>query len=192
VSSPGPSTARPPRRSARPGRDRAAAIHGNKSQGQRVRALNDFKAGRASILVATEVAVTGPRHRAAAHVVNYELPMVPEDYVHRIGRTGRAGRPGDAISLVCVDEAPLLRGHRAAAGRRSRPRSSRASSRTAGSARSRSAGDPASRACPSPAPAPPGPGVHRPQPGQRPGRAVHAPNGQRPGRPARHAANGHG
>ncbi len=87
----------------------ATAIHGNKSQGQRVKALNDFKAGRASILVATEVASRGLDIDALPHVVNYELPMVAEDYVHRIGRTGRAGATGDAISLVCVDEAPLLR-----------------------------------------------------------------------------------
>src|SRR3954468_19631561 len=88
---------------------RAAAIHGNKSQGQRVRALDDFKAGRADILVATEVASRGLDIEDLPHVVNYELPMVPEDYVHRIGRTGRAEKTGDAISLVCVDEAPLLR-----------------------------------------------------------------------------------
>jgi len=88
---------------------RATAIHGNKSQGQRVRALDDFKAGRASILVATEVASRGLDIEELPHVVNFELPMVAEDYVHRIGRTGRAGSTGDAISLVCVDEAPLLR-----------------------------------------------------------------------------------
>jgi ATP-dependent RNA helicase RhlE len=86
----------------------AAAIHGNKSQGQRVRALEDFKAGRAAILVATEVASRGLDIDALPHVVNFELPMVAEDYVHRIGRTGRAGTTGDAISLVCVDEWPLL------------------------------------------------------------------------------------
>jgi ATP-dependent RNA helicase RhlE len=88
---------------------KATAIHGNKSQGQRVRALDDFKAGRASILVATEVASRGLDIEDLPHVVNFELPMVAEDYVHRIGRTGRAGSTGDAISLVCVDEAPLLR-----------------------------------------------------------------------------------
>jgi ATP-dependent RNA helicase RhlE len=87
----------------------ATAIHGNKSQGQRVRALTDFKDGRAAILVATEVASRGLDIDALPHVVNFELPMVAEDYVHRIGRTGRAGSTGDAISLVCVDEAPLLR-----------------------------------------------------------------------------------
>src|SRR5205814_8685963 len=69
----------------------AAAIHGNKSQGQRVRALDDFKAGRAAILVATEIAARGLDIDGLPHVVNFELPMVASDYVHRIGRTGRAG-----------------------------------------------------------------------------------------------------
>jgi ATP-dependent RNA helicase RhlE len=86
-----------------------AAIHGNKSQPQRVKALNDFKAGRVLLLIATEVAARGLDIEQLPHVVNYELPMVPADYVHRIGRTGRAGANGDAISLVCVDERPLLR-----------------------------------------------------------------------------------
>ncbi|MEO5986613.1 MAG: DEAD/DEAH box helicase [Candidatus Limnocylindria bacterium] len=86
-----------------------AAIHGNKSQGQRVRALADFKSGRVLLLVATEVAARGLDIEALPHVVNFELPMVPSDYVHRIGRTGRAGVTGTAVSLVCVDEAPLLR-----------------------------------------------------------------------------------
>ena len=86
----------------------AAAIHGNRSQPQRVRALDDFKRGRVSILVATEVAARGLDIDALPHVVNFELPMVAEDYVHRIGRTGRAGAEGDAISLVCVDEGKLL------------------------------------------------------------------------------------
>jgi ATP-dependent RNA helicase RhlE len=86
-----------------------AAIHGNKSQPQRVRALNDFKAGRVTLLIATEVAARGLDIEQLPHVVNYELPMVASDYVHRIGRTGRAGSEGDAISLVCVDEGPLLR-----------------------------------------------------------------------------------
>jgi len=87
----------------------AAAIHGNKSQSQRVRALTDFKAGRVLLLVATEVAARGLDIEKLPHVVNFELPMVPSDYVHRIGRTGRAGITGTAVSLVCVDEAPLLR-----------------------------------------------------------------------------------
>jgi ATP-dependent RNA helicase RhlE len=86
-----------------------AAIHGNKGQSQRVRALADFKAGRVTVLVATDIAARGLDIDALPHVVNYELPMVAGDYVHRIGRTGRAGMQGEAISLVCVDEAPLLR-----------------------------------------------------------------------------------
>jgi ATP-dependent RNA helicase RhlE len=87
----------------------AAAIHGNKSQPQRIRALNDLKAGRILLLVATEVAARGIDIEALPHVVNFELPMVPADYVHRIGRTGRAGSTGTAVSLVSADEAPLLR-----------------------------------------------------------------------------------
>ncbi|MDO8483838.1 MAG: DEAD/DEAH box helicase [Candidatus Limnocylindrales bacterium] len=87
----------------------ATAIHGNKSQPQRVRALADFKAGRFAVLVATEVAARGLDIDALPHVVNFELPMVPEDYIHRIGRTGRAGVDGDAVSLVCVDEMRMLR-----------------------------------------------------------------------------------
>jgi ATP-dependent RNA helicase RhlE len=88
---------------------RAAAIHGNKSQGARERALADFKARRVTALVATEVAARGLDIKELPHVVNYELPNVPEDYVHRIGRTARAGSSGRAISLVAPDEAPLLR-----------------------------------------------------------------------------------
>ncbi|MGH8220926.1 MAG: DEAD/DEAH box helicase [Steroidobacteraceae bacterium] len=88
---------------------RAAAIHGNKSQGARVRALTDFKARRITALVATEVAARGLDIKELPHVVNYELPNVPEDYVHRIGRTARAGGAGCAVSLVAPDEVPLLR-----------------------------------------------------------------------------------
>ena len=87
----------------------STAIHGNKSQPQRVRALADFKANKYAILVATEVAARGLDIDALPHVVNFELPMVPEDYVHRIGRTGRAGVDGRAISLVCIDEDRMLR-----------------------------------------------------------------------------------
>jgi ATP-dependent RNA helicase RhlE len=88
---------------------RAAAIHGNKSQAARVRALADFKQNRVTALVATEVAARGLDIIELPHVVNFELPNVPEDYVHRIGRTARAGGSGSAVSLVSVDEAPLLR-----------------------------------------------------------------------------------
>jgi ATP-dependent RNA helicase RhlE len=87
----------------------AAAIHGNKSQPQRIKALSDFKQGQVAVLVATDIASRGLDIDQLPHVVNYELPQVPEDYVHRIGRTGRAGVEGKALSLVCVDEAKLLR-----------------------------------------------------------------------------------
>jgi len=87
----------------------AAAIHGNKSQGARTRALSDFKANKARVLVATDIAARGLDIDKLPHVVNYELPHVPEDYVHRIGRTARAGMDGHAVSLVCVDEYRLLR-----------------------------------------------------------------------------------
>jgi ATP-dependent RNA helicase RhlE len=86
----------------------ASAIHGNKSQGARTRALAGFKAGHVRVLVATDIAARGLDIDQLPHVVNYELPNVPEDYVHRIGRTGRAGREGEAASLVCVDEWGLL------------------------------------------------------------------------------------
>lgn len=93
------------------GKDRisAAAIHGNKSQGARTRALADFKAGNIRVLVATDIAARGLDINQLPHVVNFELPNVAEDYVHRIGRTGRAGNEGEAMSLVCVDELKLLR-----------------------------------------------------------------------------------
>ena len=87
----------------------AVAIHGNKSQGQRLRALADFKSGKARVLVATDVAARGLDIPLLPLVVNFDLPMVAEDYVHRIGRTGRAGASGEAISLVAPDEAGLLR-----------------------------------------------------------------------------------
>jgi len=88
----------------------AAAIHGNKSQAARTRALADFKAGAVRVLVATDIAARGLDIDQLPHVVNFELPHVAEDYVHRIGRTGRAGNEGEALSLVCVDEAGLLKG----------------------------------------------------------------------------------
>ncbi len=89
---------------------KAAAIHGNKTQAARTRALNDFKLGKVRVLVATDVASRGIDIDQLPHVVNFELPHVPEDYVHRIGRTGRAGYGGKAVSLVCGEESPLLKG----------------------------------------------------------------------------------
>jgi ATP-dependent RNA helicase RhlE len=86
----------------------ATAIHGNKSQGARTKALSDFKSGAVRVLVATDIAARGLDIKSLPHVVNYELPHVPEDYVHRIGRTARAGSDGHAVSLVCIDEARLL------------------------------------------------------------------------------------
>lgn len=83
---------------------KAAAIHGGKSQNARVRALDDFKAGRIRVLVATDIAARGIDISQLPHVMNFELPNVAEDYVHRIGRTGRAGQEGEAVSLVCNDE----------------------------------------------------------------------------------------
>jgi ATP-dependent RNA helicase RhlE len=87
----------------------SAALHGNKSQGARVRALNDFKDGKLVVLVATDIAARGLDIDALPHVINFELPNIPEDYVHRIGRTGRAGLGGEALSLVCADERLYLR-----------------------------------------------------------------------------------
>ena len=86
----------------------AAAIHGDRTQGQRIRALDDFKDGKVAFLVATEVAARGLDIDGLPHVVNFELPTVTEDYIHRIGRTGRAGMEGDAISLVCLEELDQL------------------------------------------------------------------------------------
>ena len=88
----------------------AAAIHGNKSQTARTKALAGFKNGEVRVLVATDIAARGLDIDQLPHVVNYELPNVPEDYVHRIGRTGRAGRTGVAMSLICHEEIKLLAG----------------------------------------------------------------------------------
>ncbi len=85
-----------------------AAIHGNKSQGARTKALANFKSGKVRVLVATDIAARGLDINQLPHVVNYELPNEPDAYVHRIGRTGRAGNEGEAMSLVCVDEMKLL------------------------------------------------------------------------------------
>jgi ATP-dependent RNA helicase RhlE len=87
----------------------AAAIHGNKSQTARTKALAGFKENKVRVLVATDIAARGIDIDQLPHVVNFELPNVSEDYVHRIGRTGRAGNEGEAVSLVCVDELKLLR-----------------------------------------------------------------------------------
>jgi ATP-dependent RNA helicase RhlE len=87
----------------------AAAIHGNKSQPARTRVLAAFKQGKVRVLVATDIASRGLDIAHLPQVVNYELPSVPEDYVHRIGRTARAGRTGTAVSLVCSEEAPYLK-----------------------------------------------------------------------------------
>jgi len=88
---------------------KAAAIHGDKSQGARTRVLSEFKEGKLVALVATDIAARGIDIDALPYVINYELPNVPEDYVHRIGRTGRAGMVGEAISLVCHDERAQLK-----------------------------------------------------------------------------------
>ncbi|MFP5393645.1 MAG: DEAD/DEAH box helicase [Gammaproteobacteria bacterium] len=87
----------------------ALAIHGNKSQSARTRALTEFKDGTLQVLVATDIAARGIDIDQLPHVVNYDLPNIPEDYVHRIGRTGRAGAKGEAVSLVCVDEHEMLK-----------------------------------------------------------------------------------
>ncbi|MDT1893491.1 ATP-dependent RNA helicase RhlE, partial [Acinetobacter baumannii] len=83
-------------------------IHGNKSQGARTRALADFKSGGIRVLVATDIAARGLDIEELPHVVNYDLPNVPEDYVHRIGRTGRAGASGDALSVYSDKDERLL------------------------------------------------------------------------------------
>jgi ATP-dependent RNA helicase RhlE len=88
----------------------AVAIHSDRTQPERTRALEGFKTGEIRVLVATDVAARGLDIEELPHVVNFELPWNPQDYIHRIGRTGRAGLSGDAISLVCIDEADLLRG----------------------------------------------------------------------------------
>ncbi len=146
---------------------RVAAIHGNKAQSQRIAALDDFKAGRVSVLVATEVAARGIDIDALPHVINFDLPRSAEDYVHRIGRTGRAGADGIAISLVSEAELPQLReieqligraipveSSNAVAGHRPRPRpaegrrperSSHGSPRGAGRPRRTGPGRPGSR-----------------------------------------------
>ena len=88
----------------------AVAIHSDRSQPERTRALEGFKTGEIRVLVATDVAARGLDIEDLPAVVNFELPWNPQDYIHRIGRTGRAGATGEAISLVCIDETDLLRG----------------------------------------------------------------------------------
>ena len=117
----------------------AMAIHGNKSQSARTQALAEFKDGSLQVLVATDIAARGIDIDQLPHVVNYDLPNVPEDYVHRIGRTGRAGATGEAVSLVCVDEHADAERHRKADQADPAARSDpRASSRTRTPSRSRS------------------------------------------------------
>jgi ATP-dependent RNA helicase RhlE len=87
----------------------SAAIHGNKTQNARTKALADFKSGKASVLVATDIAARGLDIPLLPHVINFELPNIPEDYVHRIGRTGRAGASGEAISLIDFEEYEYVR-----------------------------------------------------------------------------------
>jgi ATP-dependent RNA helicase RhlE len=89
---------------------KSAVIHGNKSQGARTRALSDFKAGVVNVLVATDIAARGLDIKQLPLVVNFDLPLVPADYIHRAGRTGRAGQPGRAVSLVSRTDRELLRG----------------------------------------------------------------------------------
>lgn len=89
---------------------RVASIHSNLSQGQRSRVIEDFKKGMFEVLVATDVAARGLHIDGVTHVINYDLPRNPKDYVHRIGRTGRAGEEGDAVSLLTQQDEPLLKG----------------------------------------------------------------------------------
>ncbi len=100
----------------------SAAIHGNKSQGARTRALSGFKEGKVRVLVATDIAARGLDIPLLPHVINYELPNISEDYVHRIGRTGRAGASGEAISLVSLDEVGYLRDIEKLIGERLQPK----------------------------------------------------------------------
>lgn len=100
----------------------SAAIHGNKSQGARTRALSGFKEGKVRVLVATDIAARGLDIPLLPHVINFELPNIAEDYVHRIGRTGRAGASGEAISLVSLDEVSYLRAIEKLIGERLQPK----------------------------------------------------------------------
>jgi ATP-dependent RNA helicase RhlE len=143
-----------------------AVIHGNKSQNNRIRALADFKAGRATVMIATDIAARGIDIDQLPVVINFELPMVPEDYVHRIGRTGRAGAEGLAISLVSAEESGQLRDIQRVIGRdieqqevagfvptqplRMTGRGSEANSRRGPAAKSAQEAQPARRGAPAP------------------------------------------
>jgi len=151
-----------------------AAIHGNKSQNARTKALADFKAYKVQVLVATDIAARGLDISELPQVVNYELPHVPEDYVHRIGRTGRAGCAGQALSLVADDERDRLRAIERVLGRkiqvlpldRSAIRIQAPKERTAGAGtRHHPSARPASQA-------------HRPQARRRPSERGHGPRGR--------------
>ncbi|MEZ5416673.1 MAG: DEAD/DEAH box helicase [Vicinamibacterales bacterium] len=154
-----------------------AVIHGDKSQGQRTRALGAFKAGRVGVLVATDVAARGLDIAHLPLVVNFDLPLVPEDYVHRVGRTGRAGRDGRAVSIVSTGDARLLRdierllpvplAHLAVEGFVSVPLANNASHRARPG---RSAGSPHDRGAHRPRPARGARGTFRP--GRRPAQAA--------------------
>jgi len=87
----------------------AVAMHADKTQGQRTKALEDFKAGRVRVLVATDIAQRGLDISGISHVINYDVPQQPEDYVHRIGRTGRAASTGDAYTFMSADEIAMVR-----------------------------------------------------------------------------------
>jgi ATP-dependent RNA helicase RhlE len=100
----------------------SAAIHGNKSQGARTRALSGFKEGKVRVLVATDIAARGLDIPLLPHVINFELPNISEDYVHRIGRTGRAGASGEALSLVSLDEVGFLKDIEKLIGERLQPK----------------------------------------------------------------------
>jgi ATP-dependent RNA helicase RhlE len=153
---------------------KAAAIHGNKSQAARTRALDDFRAGRITVLVATEVAARGLDIEQLPCVVNFELPNVPEDYVHRIGRTGRAGATGTALSLVAPEERTQLRDIERLLGRQVR----RAALPPIVPPPARPAGE---LAAPRPAAAQPPRNGHRPSGGRPGGRRRGGSGRQRPG-----------
>ena len=168
------------------GVDAAASIHGDKCQGQRERALAAFKAGAVRALVATDIAARGIDVDAVTHVVNYELPNVPEAYVHRIGRTARAGAAGVAISLCCDDERSLLRDIQKLT-RQTIPAFDRRNDRSLGAlAAVERTTMPERAAHKPPRPPPPFPAPRPPRPGPpRPGRNAPAPHPPPPRTPTR-------